>query len=64
MPTFLIIELAEEEFIGQAVECIDAFFFVGEYVILRIVDVEDVLVVTVELQDVVELASAVWHELP
>jgi hypothetical protein len=64
LPTFLIIGLAEEEFIGQAVEGIDAFILVGEYVILRTVDVEDVLVVTVVLQDVVELAPAVWHELP
>ena len=55
--------MAAEEFIGQAVEGIDVFFIVGEYVTFRIVDVEDVLVVTVELQDVVELASAVWHEI-
>jgi hypothetical protein len=55
----LIIGLAEEKFIGQALGGIDAFLIVGEYVILRIVEVEDVVVVTVELQDVVELASAV-----
>jgi hypothetical protein len=41
------------EFIGQALEDIDVFFVVGESVFLRIVDVEDVLVVTVVLQDVV-----------
>jgi hypothetical protein len=63
LPTFLITGLTVEELSVSANEHIDVLFVVGEYVIFRVVDVEDVLVVTVELQDVVELASAVWHEL-
>jgi hypothetical protein len=63
LPTFLITGLAAERFIGQAVAERDGYFLVGEDVTLRVVDVEDVLVVTVVLQDLVELASAVWHEL-
>jgi len=50
--------LAAEEFIGQDVDGIDVFFIVGEYVTLRLVDVEDVFVVTVVLQDEVELVTA------
>ena len=62
MPTFLITELAAEEFIGQVVDGIDVFFTVGEDVTLRLVDVEDVFVVTVVLQDEVELVTAAWHK--
>lgn len=62
MPTFLITELAAKEFTGQDADGIDVFFIVGEYATLRLVDFEDVLVVTVVLQDEVELVTAAWHE--
>jgi hypothetical protein len=58
----LTIELAAEAFIGQDVDGIDVFFIVGELVTLRLVDVEDVFVVTVVLQDEVELVTAAWHK--
>jgi len=63
LPTFLITGLIVEGLLGAAIEHIDVLFVVGEYVIFRLVEVEDVLVVTVEFQDVVEFASAVQHEL-
>jgi hypothetical protein len=62
LPTFLITGLAEEEITGLAIEHLDVFFVVGEYVTFRLVDDEDVLVVTVVLQDVVELVTAAWHK--
>jgi hypothetical protein len=52
LPTFLITGLIVEGLLGEAIEDIDVLFVVGEYVIFRFVDVEDVLVVTVEFQDV------------
>ena len=43
----------------------DVFFVGGEVAPLRLVDVEDLLVVTVVLQDVdvVKLVTAAWHKL-
>ena len=58
MPTFLTTELTAEEFIGQDVDGVEVFFLVGEDVTFRLVDVEDVVVVTVVLQNEVELVTA------
>jgi hypothetical protein len=47
---------------GQKAEDTDVFFLAGEGVTLRVLDDEEVLVVTVVLQDRVKLVVAAWHE--